>query len=297
MYVAGLRWDTHNAAGAGDGSSAESAGTRSSATLPDSSHGTRPGYEAAARHRGERGADRRLRRLRSWPFRAGASATGPRHDRLVHDGRQHRAGRGDARVPVPAPPPAQTASSALSGSGHGGAQLRDRYINWTADTVATAHARARRDERRPGARRRWSWPRPRRPATTSSSAAGSANSGTVEAIAPLAGQRDRYVVVTRESTTATNTNAYQGLRPAWHVAIATVTQQAARRLGAQRLAARELSEPALARPLAVRGQLHLDVPARRVRVRADLVGGRHDPLGLLGVRRPAAASRRARRRA
>lgn len=53
---------------------------------------------------------------------------------------------------------------------------------------------------------------------------GIANSGTVEAIAPLQGARDRYVVVTQEQTTATNTSAYQGLRPAWHLTIATVQQ-------------------------------------------------------------------------
>jgi hypothetical protein len=33
------------------------------------------------------------------------------------------------------------------------------------------------------------------------------------------------VVVTLESTTATNTTAYEGLRPSWHVALATVTEQ------------------------------------------------------------------------
>jgi hypothetical protein len=53
---------------------------------------------------------------------------------------------------------------------------------------------------------------------------GISNSGTVEAVAPLQGSRDKYVVVTRESTSATNTSAYQGLRPAWHITIATVTE-------------------------------------------------------------------------
>jgi hypothetical protein len=53
---------------------------------------------------------------------------------------------------------------------------------------------------------------------------GVANMGTVEAIAPRLGSHDAYVVVTREQTTATNTNAYQGLRPAWHLTIATVQQ-------------------------------------------------------------------------
>jgi hypothetical protein len=53
---------------------------------------------------------------------------------------------------------------------------------------------------------------------------GVANTGTVEAIAPRLGTRNQYVVVTREQTTATKTDAYQGLRPAWHLTIATVQQ-------------------------------------------------------------------------
>jgi hypothetical protein len=53
---------------------------------------------------------------------------------------------------------------------------------------------------------------------------GIANSGMVEAIAALAGGQDQYVVVTRERTTATNSTAYQGLRPAWHVTLATVSR-------------------------------------------------------------------------
>jgi hypothetical protein len=54
---------------------------------------------------------------------------------------------------------------------------------------------------------------------------GISNSGTVEAVAPLPNGRNRYVVVTRERTSATNTTAYEGLRPAWHVALATVSRQ------------------------------------------------------------------------
>jgi hypothetical protein len=53
---------------------------------------------------------------------------------------------------------------------------------------------------------------------------GIANSGTVEAVARLPGSRNQYVVVTRESTTATADAAYRGLRPAWHVTIATVAR-------------------------------------------------------------------------
>jgi hypothetical protein len=56
---------------------------------------------------------------------------------------------------------------------------------------------------------------------------GIGNSGTVEAVAPLPGHADQYVVVTREMTTAANSNAYAGLRPAWHVTIATVRAEAA----------------------------------------------------------------------
>jgi hypothetical protein len=53
---------------------------------------------------------------------------------------------------------------------------------------------------------------------------GIANAGVVEAIAPVAGHPDQYAVVTRERTMSTNTTAYQGLRPAWHLALATVTR-------------------------------------------------------------------------
>jgi hypothetical protein len=54
---------------------------------------------------------------------------------------------------------------------------------------------------------------------------GIANSGQVEAVAPLRGHPNQYVVVTRELTSATATDAYQGLAPAWHVTVATVREQ------------------------------------------------------------------------
>jgi len=53
---------------------------------------------------------------------------------------------------------------------------------------------------------------------------GISNSGTVEAVAPIRASADQYAVVTQESTSAANTNAYAGLRPAWHVTVATVRQ-------------------------------------------------------------------------
>jgi hypothetical protein len=53
---------------------------------------------------------------------------------------------------------------------------------------------------------------------------GIANRGTVEAVAAIAGGGDRYAVVTLERTTATSTDAYDGLAPAWHVTVATAAQ-------------------------------------------------------------------------
>jgi hypothetical protein len=52
---------------------------------------------------------------------------------------------------------------------------------------------------------------------------GVANSGTVEAVAPIRGRANQFAVVTRELTTASASDAYRGLKPAWHVALATVT--------------------------------------------------------------------------
>ncbi len=50
------------------------------------------------------------------------------------------------------------------------------------------------------------------------------NSGTIEAIAPVIGHRYEYAVATRERTSASATDAYQGIAPAWHLAVATVTR-------------------------------------------------------------------------
>ncbi len=53
---------------------------------------------------------------------------------------------------------------------------------------------------------------------------GVANSGTVEAVSRVAG--GEYVVVTRERTTAADSDAYQGLGASWHLTIATVRRAA-----------------------------------------------------------------------
>ena len=124
--------------------------------------------------------------------------------------------------PATAPPP-QTASGATGAAATAVRRFSTGYINWNATTVtgqmqalalasvgqarsamALAAAQTRNDyELRHG---------------------GIANHGVVEAVTPLPGHRGQFIVVTREQTTATHTTAYDGLRPAWHVAIAGVTQ-------------------------------------------------------------------------
>jgi hypothetical protein len=95
------------------------------------------------------------------------------------------------------------------------------YINWTATnitsrmrllaSVSVGQARAAMELAAAGTQNDYELKR-----------GGISNSGTVEAVAPLAG--GQYVVVTKELTSATNTTAYEALRPAWHVAVATVAQ-------------------------------------------------------------------------
>jgi hypothetical protein len=99
------------------------------------------------------------------------------------------------------------------------------YINWDADTVAAklrrlvAHSigQARSAMLLAAAQTASDYELRR---------GGIANHGTVEAVVALGGSGERYVVVTREWTTATLSTAYQGLRPAWHVAVASVSELA-----------------------------------------------------------------------
>ncbi|HTU86302.1 MAG TPA: hypothetical protein VMF57_12060 [Solirubrobacteraceae bacterium] len=125
----------------------------------------------------------------------------------------------------PSPPPRpQTATGASSTPIQAIRRFANAYINWTAQTVApdmrllaarsVGQARSAMQLAAAGTADDYELQR-----------GGIANHGTVQAVAPLPGRRDQYVVVTLESTTATNTTAYQGLLPAWHVALATVAQQ------------------------------------------------------------------------
>lgn len=132
--------------------------------------------------------------------------------------------RAQATHEYPSPPlPSQTAAGATDTAAQAVRAFGSAYINWTAQTVAgDMQSLAARSVGQA------------RSAMTLAAAqtaddyelrrGGISNRGTVEAVAPLPGHRNQYVVVTLESTRATNTTAYQGLKPAWHVALATTTE-------------------------------------------------------------------------
>jgi hypothetical protein len=96
------------------------------------------------------------------------------------------------------------------------------YINWTAgsldrqltDLALASVGQARSEMELTAAQTR---------ADAQLHAAGIENSGVVEAVSPLPGAGEQWVVVTQERTTASNSGAFAGLAPAWHVTIATVT--------------------------------------------------------------------------
>jgi len=122
------------------------------------------------------------------------------------------------------PPPRQTTAGTARGPIQAIRSFVTAYINWNAQTVA--------NDMRTLAQRCIGQARSALQLAAAGTAGdyelargGIANHGTVEAVALLPGRHDQYVVVTLESTTATNTTAYEGLLPAWHVALATVTEQ------------------------------------------------------------------------
>jgi hypothetical protein len=122
------------------------------------------------------------------------------------------------------PPPRQTANQAAPSAVQAIRAFVTAYINWTAETVA-ADMRSLAARSIGQARSAMALAAAETAGDYELQRGGIANHGTVEAVAPLPGREDQYVVVTLESTTATNTTAYQGLAPAWHVALATATEQ------------------------------------------------------------------------
>jgi hypothetical protein len=95
------------------------------------------------------------------------------------------------------------------------------YVNWTAATVSQ-RLRALSEVSIGQARAAMSLAAAGTASDVELHRGGIANAGTVEAVTALPGRSREYVVVTRERTTASNSSAYQGLAPAWHVTLATV---------------------------------------------------------------------------
>jgi hypothetical protein len=121
------------------------------------------------------------------------------------------------------PPPPQTVAGGASTPERAIQTFATAYINWTAQTVA-AGMRTLAARSVGQARSAMALAAAETAADYELHRGGIANHGTVEAVAPLPGSPSQYVVVTLESTTASNTTAYQGLLPAWHVALAAVTK-------------------------------------------------------------------------
>jgi hypothetical protein len=128
---------------------------------------------------------------------------------------------------IPTPAPAEKAVGGWRSAVQAVQVFAQWYINWTAGSVATRlHVLAQIAVGQ--ARSAMTLAAGQVGHDSSIALGGIANSGTVEAIAPVTGERDVYAVVTRERTTASHTSAYQGLRPAWHVTLATVTEMEGR---------------------------------------------------------------------
>jgi hypothetical protein len=123
----------------------------------------------------------------------------------------------------PGPPQHQTAHAGASSPVLAIEAFATAYINWTARSVSpTMRALTRISVGQ--ARSEVSLAAAQTAQDYELKRGGIANSGVVEAIAPVLGHGNEYAVVTQERTTATNSTAYQGLRPAWHLALATVTR-------------------------------------------------------------------------
>ena len=129
--------------------------------------------------------------------------------------------RAQANHELPSPAPPQHALGSASPA-RAIRRFAKQYVNWSAaNVVARLHALARASVGQARSEMALTAAQVRGDRTLSQ--AGIANHGTVEAVARLPQPR-RYVVVTREWTTARYTTAYQGLAPAWHVALVTVAR-------------------------------------------------------------------------
>jgi hypothetical protein len=124
-----------------------------------------------------------------------------------------------------APTPRQTAVGGAPAAEQAVRAFAAAYINWTAASVAR-HMLVLAAESVGQARSATELAASETASDYELRRGGVANSGTVEAVTALAQDDNRFVVVTLERTTATATDAYQGLAPAWHVTVATAVQLA-----------------------------------------------------------------------
>jgi hypothetical protein len=125
--------------------------------------------------------------------------------------------------PAPAPPAQSVADGGATSPVAAIEKFATTYVNWSAQTVV-AQLRALAADSIGQARSAMTLAAAQTAGDYELSRGGVENSGAVEAVAPLTGQSNQYVVVTREQTSATNTTAYQGLAPAWHLTLATVVE-------------------------------------------------------------------------
>jgi hypothetical protein len=148
-------------------------------------------------------------------------ARGPHH---ASGSRSSGVASAQATHEFPSPAPRQRAEGGAASASAAVTAFATAYINWNAATVAG-------DMRELAARSIGQARAAMQLAAAQTSSdyelqrGGIANQGTVEAVAPLRSRSDRYVVITRELTTASATTAYQGLQPAWHVTVATVSRE------------------------------------------------------------------------
>ncbi len=125
----------------------------------------------------------------------------------------------------PTPVAPQTAANAAASPVRALGAFATAYVNWTSATVtATMQALAAASVGQ--ARSEMAMAAGQTAQDYELTRAGIANSGTVEAIAPVLGRRYEYAVITRERTTAAATNTFAGLHPAWHLTLATVAELA-----------------------------------------------------------------------
>ena len=156
----------------------------------------------------------------------GPSEAGPAHtpagERARKPGFSVELRRAQATHELPSPAAPEHAAGSASAV-QAIRRFAERYINWSAANVAARmHGLARTSVGQ--ARSEMALTAAQVHADRTLSRAGIANRGTVEAVAALPRRGNRYVVVTRERTTARYTNAYQGLAPAWHVILVTVAR-------------------------------------------------------------------------